>query len=173
MRSARRLYVHHWEFGTWGREKKTKNKRPRANRRACTPTAIQALGAEQEFQAPAVQQGSATSGPDGVRSTSGSLIKISSPPSARRRSGGGPAAAPPRPRLCWETPANSQSCHTVSACFSPLSKLCTSLRLNSFSTLAAAATRTAVATRLVTGLLGETGGDGGRRARIPQVQSHR
>lgn len=121
--------------------------------------------AEQEFQAPAVQQGSATSGPDGVQSTSGSLIKISSPPSARRRS---PAAAPPRPRLCWETPANSQSCHTVSACFSPLSKLCTFLRLNSFSTLAAAATRTAVTTRLVTRLL-----DGGRRARIPQVQSHR
>lgn len=52
MRSARRLYVHHWEFGTWGREKKTKNKRPRSNRRACTPTAIQALFAEREFQAP-------------------------------------------------------------------------------------------------------------------------
>lgn len=39
------------------------------------------------------------------------------------------------------------------------SQNCTFLRLNSFSTLAAAATRTAVATRLVTRLLEEPGGD--------------
>lgn len=119
---------------------------------------------------PRCSRDSATSGPDGVRSTSGSLITISSPPSARRRSGGGPAAAPPRPRLCRETPANSQSRHTVSACFSSPLK---TLYVPQTKQLFHSGSCSHEDGRRNTPHHSAPRGDGGRHARIPQVQSHR
>lgn len=107
--------------------------------------------------------GSATSVPAGVQSTSGSLIKISSPPSARWRSGGGPAAALPRPRfLSGNTRKSSVVSHRPSLFFLASQNSARSSDKTAFPTLAAAATRTAVTTRLVTHR-----GEGWGRARDP------
>lgn len=135
------------------------------------PTAIQALVAEREFQAPrgaagiARRQGRTAYGQQVARSLKFHhlLLPVGEAAEALQLLRLGRGSVGKHPQILSRV-APSQ------LVFPPLSKLCTSLRLNSFSTLAAAATRTAVATRLVTRLLEETGG---RRARIPQVQSHR
>lgn len=93
-------------------------------------------------------RGAAGGRTDDIQSIGSSLIKISSPPSARRRSGGGPAA------VCLgrgSVGKHQQILSRVTSSqlvFPPLSQLRTLLRLNSFSTLAAAAPRTAVTTPL-------------------------